>query len=375
MGVGRFPYQLDPPAVIEACEAAIEREPNAGRFHYQLGRGLLAERRFHEAEAAYRRARDLGHTRGWHALGLATYMRGFQTGGLSREVPMSEESRALLARGVIEGDPFAMYSLGRDLMRHGTTTVVQIEGYDLMTRAMEVGHTYAMTELARYYLDEESTYHDPERGVRYLQESAARGDIYGMNSLGFSFLDGEGGIVQDKARAAELFATAAEGGHPTAPYNLGLMYFDGDVTGSPAPEEAVALFQTGLERGHALSGAMGAYVIRAAQPEGYDAFDAGVMAAKGAALENSEFAPDALSQLTAMPGQVIDGAAQKLILELGGTLSTVDGAFGPESDRAYAAVLEARGIAASEAKTDPVERAIHLAGLVWDESPFRTDLY
>ena len=61
MGITRYANELRPAAALAACEAAVQRDPEVGRFHYQLGRALRALRRYDEAVVAFEHARDLNH--------------------------------------------------------------------------------------------------------------------------------------------------------------------------------------------------------------------------------------------------------------------------------------------------------------------------
>ena len=152
MGITRYANELRPEMALEACEAAVENNPQVGRFHYQLGRALTALRRSEEARVAFERARELDHARAWNALGNAALNEVRVTGGLANP-QADDEVLQLFARGVEEGDPYAFYALGRQFMRFGGTDQIEIEGYDLMMRALEVGHTFAMNELGYFYLD------------------------------------------------------------------------------------------------------------------------------------------------------------------------------------------------------------------------------
>jgi TPR repeat protein len=366
MGITRYPNEIQPEQALAACQAAIAAEPQTGRFHYQLGRALLALRRNDEARAAFETARDLGHVRAWHALGMWIANQDRLTGGQAT-VALSEEAQQFLARGAVEGDPYPMFTLGANLMRNGETEAIQIEGYDLVMRSLEVGHTFAMNGMAQLYLDEEGEFYDPARGLRYLTESAARGDIYGYNGLGLVYWRGRADQPQDFARAFDLFTQAAAGGHPTAPFNLGRMLRDGDAPGGVDMDAAVAQFLTALERGHAGSAAQAAYLIRTEQVAGYDGFDAAAIAARGAVLLNASGADDAREQLDAMSDQELTGGLQRLLAGLGAEV-TVDGAYGPGTAAAMALV-------GADPAGGPTDRILSVAAVYWQRSPFRVDLY
>ena len=371
MGLTRYPNEIEPEAALAACEAAVAAAPEEPRFHYQLGRAYTALRRHEDAITSYTKARDLGYTRGWLALGRAIEgLEAAQGGKFSEQA--SEEVLQLFARGVDEGDPYAFYALGRQMMRFGGTNEIEVEGYDLIIRSLEVGHTFAMNELASFYLDEDSDFYDGERGLRYLRESASRNDIYGYNALGLAYMRGRGGLDSDDEVAMEFFLSASEGGHPFAPFNIARMHRDGRAGGPADLNAAIDWFDIGLHRGDALAGARAAELIATENPSNYDAFDGAVFAAKAATLREERAVEIALEELSYLSDREIDGGAQKLIAALGGEV-TVDGAFGPASQAAMDAVL-AR-LNAGSAETDPLDRILQLAGLAWQQSSFRVDLY
>ncbi len=70
-----------------------------------------------------------------------------------------------------------------------------------------------------------------ERAQSVWAPLAAAGDARSLTSLGFMVYSGRGSAI-DRARAAELFARAADRGEPTAQLFLALMYFKAD--GLPA---------------------------------------------------------------------------------------------------------------------------------------------
>lgn len=371
MGLTRYANELQPELALAACEASVKRDPDVGRYHYQMGRALVALKRNVEAKVAFERARDLGHVRAWNALANAQMNEERETGGKTNP-QASDAVLELFARGVEAGDPYAYYGLGRQFMRFGVTPEIEIEGYDLMMRALEVGHTFAMNELGYFYLEEDGEFHDAERGLRYLRESANRNDIYGFNNMGIVHLRGLGGSPVDFPAAFEMFLKAAEGGHPNGPANVAWMYLEGQADGGVDNLKAVEWFSKGLASGDAGAGQTAGWLIANNKVPGYDVFDAAVFAAKGAALSNQSSSAGARELLESFSRKSLGGGAQKLILELGGEVA-VDGAFGAGSQAAMDEVLSRYN--AGTAETDPVERMVQLASLIWAQSPFRVDLY
>jgi TPR repeat protein len=371
VGLTRYPNEIAPEAALAACTTAVAAFPETGRFHYQLGRALLALRRFEEARAAFERARDLGHTRAYYALGNLTAFADATTTGLT-DAPLPPEAVALHRIGVERGDPYAMHALGRDLLRHGQTEEARREGFELLSRALELGHTFSMNELGAYFINPDAPHSDPARGLRYWQESAARGDIYGYNNLGVAYRDGLAGLTADPRAAAEWFTRAAEGGHPGAPGNLGRLWNSGALGEAGRYARAVEWYDLGLERGDGWGGANAAWIILNRDVPGLGPRDAALRAAKAAALRSPDSAAEARGLLAGLPPAALDAAAQMLVDELGGDLA-VDGAFGPGSTAEMARVLGPERAAAIPA--DPTGRAIALAAAYWQQGRFRVDLY
>jgi TPR repeat protein len=371
VGLARFANEIEPEAALQACEAAVAREPQNARFQYQLGRALNALRRYDEARAAWDTAREMGHARASYAIGNAILNEAQQTGG-SASVAAPDEALAYYREGSDLGDPYAFYALGRQLVRHGKTDQDKLKGYDLMMRALEVGHTFAMNELGYFYLDDSSDYYDPTRGLRYLTESAARGDIYGYNNLGLVYMNGLGGQEKDAKQALDWFTKAADGGHPNAPGNIGQLIASGALGKKPDFAKAVEWFDKGLERGDANAGAYAAYLILTEGAGGLTEADAAFRAGRAAALRDEKSVERARQVLDALPGNAVDEASQRLLQALGADV-TPDGAFGEGSTTAYKTIADQHGDTSLE--TDPIERLIDIARIHWTTTPFRVDLY
>lgn len=370
VGVARFPNEIEVEAALAACQEAVAREPENARFHYQLGRVHVALRDLDAAESAFTRARDLGHTRAWHALGMLIIAREQETGGEARK-RAPEEALALLAMGVDQGDPYAYHSLGQQLLELADDPGLKRQGFDLLSRALEVGHTFSMNTLGYYFLQEGTDHYEPQRGLRYLRECAERGDIYGYDNMGWVALNGAGGTERDPQAALDWFRKASDGGHPRAPTSIGRMYLNGDVGGRPDYAEAVKWYDEGLRRGDGWGGANGAWVIVQTSPSGLTAGDAAVRAAKAIALRNAEAAASAQQLLDTLPPKAIDMGAQVLMAELGAEI-TADGAFGPASEEALSRLAETFG---TRFPTDRMERLTALAKVYWTKNRFRVDLY
>ena len=369
-GLTRYANEIRPEIALRVCQQAVSERPDVGRFHYQLGRAYRALRMYDEARASFERARNLGHTRAWVAIGNAIADEAKRTGGVvSQQVP--DEALAYYIAGVDQGDPYAFYALGRQLLRYETNEDLRQQGYALMMRSLEVGHTFAMNELGFFYLDEDSDWFDPERGLRYLRESASRDDIYGYNNMGLVYRDGLGGVAKDPQTAYDWFIKASVGGHPNAPGNVGLMYERGLLGRSGAADNAMEWYELGLERGDPWAGVGASYVIQDQRPGSYSPYEAATFAAKAAALSDANAKKEALNILGRLNRNLVDSATQQFIADFGVEI-TVDGAFGAGSQAALEEVATKFGLEAPDGR---VERLVFLASLYWTTTPFRVDLY
>lgn len=370
VGFAVYPNEIDLETALAACKAAVAGDPENGRFHYQVGRALLAKGDMDAAETAYRQARDLGHTRAFQGLGLLEIARVEATKGrLSGRA--SEQAINYFAAGVARGDPYAYHSLGLQLLRYPTSPAEQLRGFELLSRALELGHTFSMNALGLYFLDEGGAHYDPKRGLRYLQGSAARKDIYGIANMGFVAVNGIAGERKDPDLARSLFEQAAAGGHPTAPTSLGRLYISGELQGGTDAAQAVKWYDEGLARGDSWGGANAAWVIANRAPAGFAVHDAAVRAAKSATLRNPEARKAALDVLAGLSGSALDGGAQALMRDLGVDIE-IDGSFGPQSREKLEEFLRVTGRSIPANRQD---RLMALAQIYWERSKFRVDLF
>lgn len=369
-GVARYPNEIEPEAALLACKESILLDPDVGRFHYQAGRAHLALKNLEAAQVAFEIARDLGHTRAWHGLGLLELARQVEQ-SVPQSVVAGDKARSLLLRGVDRGDPYAIHTLGLQLLKHGQSTTEKRQGFQLLSRSQELGHTFSMNALGLYFLDKESANYDPIRGLRYLKESAARGDIYGFNNMGYVAQNGIADEKLDLNVAMQWYKKASAGGHPSAPSNIGRVYASGAPGFAANPVEAVKWYDIGLERGDAWGGANGAWLIANRKAKGFGLGAAAKRAAMAITLNNPDARNAAQNVLNNLSEKELNAGVQKLLVELGEQLS-VDGDFGQKSASSLRNVLKG-----NELEFIPIreEQLISLAKLVWKKNPFRVDLY
>ncbi len=371
VGLFRYPNEIDLKAAETACREAVAAAPDIGRLQYQLGRALQGQGRLLEAYDAFEKAAELGHVRAYNAL---AYLH--VTPNVDREtVPIPydpDKAFSLWDKGIDAGDPFSMHARGKRLLRKNGSAEEKQQGYDLLSRAVELGHTYALNELGVFFLWSGDELAQPERGLTYLEASAGRGDIYGTANLGYVYRDGGAGKAVDKEKARTLFAEAATLGHPHAPGEIGRMIMNGDLPGSDAAE-ALEWYDMGLARGDAWGGANGAWVALNRLSNRVPAHAAAARAGKAMALNNPDARAAAREFLTGMSKTDIAAATQFILKALGSGVS-VDGQFGPASRRELADWARRAGLPATVPE-DAISRLQLAAQVHFALNPIRQDLF
>jgi uncharacterized caspase-like protein len=107
---GLLPNEINVEKALAACRAAVGEYPNIARFIFQLGRAELAAKNLDEANRLFDKAAEAGHIRAHHQMGYMA-QRGV---GRSQSI---EEANVYFKIGAEKGDPYAMMTYGRNLVR------------------------------------------------------------------------------------------------------------------------------------------------------------------------------------------------------------------------------------------------------------------
>jgi TPR repeat protein len=371
VGLYRFPNEIDVTAALAACTAAVAAHPDVGRFHYQLGRAQRASTDFEAALASFETAVAAGHLRANNA--LAAMLTTQRIDRAVFDVPFDpDRAAALLDAAIAGGDPYAMQQRGITLTRNASSDEERRAGYELIDRAAELGHTYAMNWLGYYHFEEDTPHFAPERGLAYLTASAAREDIYGYAGLGQFALRGAGG-EPDFALAFENFERAALGGHPTAPASLGRMILRGEA-GPVDPAAALAWFDIGVSRGDGRAAVSAANLLLRENADRWAPAYAAMRAAKGSLLEPAASATEAREILAGISARDLGYALQKLLVEMGEPV-TIDGEIGQGTLSSLARLMQTAGLDPATLPADPAERAIMAARVHFALNPVRPDVF
>jgi TPR repeat protein len=372
VGLYRFPNEIDVDAALAACTQAVADYPDTARFHYQLGRAQRAATLFDAAHASFETAVAAGHLRANNALAaLLTTQR------IDREVfavPF-DPNRAtdLLEEAIAGGDPYAMQQRGITLTRNATSEAERRKGYELIDRAAEIGHTYAMNWLGGYHFEEDTSHFSPDRGLAYFQASAAREDIYGYTGLGWAALNGVGFDAPDLAAAWENYEKAALGGHPTAPTSLGRMILRGEA-GPVDAEAALGWFDLAISRGDGRAAVGAADMLLQQNADRWAPAYAAMRAARGTLLQPERSAADSRTILDGIGAGDLGYALQKMLVDMGEEV-TIDGAVGPGTLSALARVMEQAGLDPAAIPAAPADRVIMAARVEFARNPVRPDVF
>ncbi|MBZ9844531.1 caspase family protein [Mesorhizobium sp. CA5] len=308
---GLLPNEIGAGAV-EACRAAVKAYPDVARFHYELGRALLAAGKVEEAKKAIKEAADQGHVRAVFELG---YLNATGTGMPANR----KQANAFYAAASDKGDPYGMTSWGRALFNGYGVDRDTGKGLDLLLKAAAMGHTYAMNDLAAIFTEgRNGVPADPARAVAFLKAGVERQDMYSMNLLGRNYLSGTG-VEKDPKTALTLFQKSMDLGQPYAPGSLARMYRDG-VGVQQDLAEAQRLFELATDRGDQSA----AYDRAALEMQRGDKADQAVAArylAFAAALDLRNEIPDAKATLAKFGAKAKTAALKQMRGELKSKIS------------------------------------------------------
>jgi len=226
-----------------------------------------------------------------------------------------------------------------------------------------------MNSLGRMYQRGETVPIDLALAHRYWEESAARGDIYGIDNLGFVYLEGVG-APKDSARALAYFKQAASLGHPEAPRNIGILYFNG--TGVAADlAEARKWYLVGADRGDAWAAYNLGEMSRLGKGGPVDAGQAAYFYARAAASSNRLDAANlARAELAKLDRKYKVSALRRLLSEIDPANST---ASDTDLDGLAQRTIASKGLAITDSSPDALLSAA--AEALWLTRGVRKDLF
>ena len=244
---------------------------------YFQGNGVTADHA--KAIEYFKQAADIGHTNAANNL-VIIYWSGTDQIAQDRmaAIPYAEIGE--------KGDhTLSLFVLGYANLEPLIENPDPAAGIVFYERAVEAGSASAMVNLGVQYRTGEHVKQDIVKGTDYYRQAAEKGDTTGMNNYAWALYDGKGvaknlkealkyaklagednnrdshflaGIIYyfendeleiDYPNALFHFTKAAELGHTTSAFNLGIMYRDGKGMEKPDLQEAIRWMTVALERG------------------------------------------------------------------------------------------------------------------------------
>lgn len=187
---------------IMACRAASAKEPRVARWHYQLGRALLAAGRESDARRSWGHAAIFDYPAALFELGRAR-----MPGPGDPRTMHAFEAYSLLWRAANQGHAGAAEAVGR-AQQYGTGVPRSLEeAARWYAVAAAGGNVSAMRRLAAMNRNGTGVQRDIRKATVLLRKAAATGDTASMNALGW--LDLGNAVDRDRfERAARWFDRA-----------------------------------------------------------------------------------------------------------------------------------------------------------------------
>jgi TPR repeat protein len=205
---------IDVALALAACNEAVSKYPDIGRFSYQLGRVLLEAKDYSAAYKQYERAIRLGSTAALNNIGLL-YLNG-------QGVPQDyAEARRWLEKAIAAGEPGAIGNIG-NLYRDGKGVPQDYaQARQWYEKAAAGNSTAAMTNIGNLYRDGKGVPQDYAQARQWYEKAAALGDAAAMNNIGSLYRDGKG-VPQDYAQARQWYEKGTASA--AAMSNIGVLY-------------------------------------------------------------------------------------------------------------------------------------------------------
>lgn len=351
---GNYPNEIDIPAAVDACRAAVARFPEQPRFRYQLGRALEESGDHGEAARYYASAARDGYLLAITSLaGLYMHGRGVEQDG--------DLAISLYHEAAEAGELYAANALGIRYRDGEGVEQDYVESIRWFRTAARGGHTFAYNHLGTMLLNGVGVDADPQKALVLFEASAAANDIYGLNNIGWMYQNGAG-VEQDIEKAIDYYRRAAQEGQPNAPINLGLIYRDGRGVQADAAE-AVRWFSEAVRNGNSWGYVHLGRAYRDGAGVDADRTLAATLFATAWREDRENAGAAAAEDFQRMERDGVR-ALQSALAERGFDPGPIDGLFGAGTRQAFAAYAESRGL-----ETDPTAPPIALLAELVDETP------
>jgi TPR repeat protein len=207
-------FQMDVPAAIAACEAALAGQPGDARLQYRYGVALWKARRHREAMDSMRKAADQDYVPA--QADLAYFYRQMpEASGYGSKEEASAEAFRLARLAADQGDIIAIGDVGTCYEYGNGVERNYDEALRWLRRAVERDQRYAESHLGEMYKMGWGVPQDDREAVKWFRRSADQGYRGGLYNLALMLLAGRG-VERDVTAAEELLLRAAAMEHDGA---------------------------------------------------------------------------------------------------------------------------------------------------------------
>ncbi len=211
--------KIDVSQALIACQKAVEEHPENIRYVYLLGRAQLSAGNVRQALPLIQKAADGGYVRANNQLGVMA------TDGIGMDINL-ELANTFFKLAADKGDPLALLAFGSNMVKGIGMKADPKQGIAILKHAAELGNTEALDAMGSLYLYGGAIKASPKRAAGFYDASITRS-------------------VQKKSRRQGK----AFGGHPTAPTDIGKLYFNGNGVEKDL-RQAIKWYERGAERGN-----------------------------------------------------------------------------------------------------------------------------
>ena len=219
--------QINAAAALVACNDAVSKYPDVGRFSFQLARVLEASKNYSAARRQYEQAVSLGSTIAMTNIGTL-YKNG---NGVPQDYT---EAKRWYEKAAAAGEPNAIHEIGAFYLQ-GKGVPQDYTEAKRYERAWALGSVVAMSDLGLLYMNGYGVPQDYAEAKRWFEKAAAAGDSDAMTNIGGLYQQGRG-VPRDYAEAKRWYEKAAAAGSAVAMNDIGLLYINGYGVARDYPE-------------------------------------------------------------------------------------------------------------------------------------------
>jgi tetratricopeptide (TPR) repeat protein len=200
---------------LAACNDAVSKYPDVGRFSYERGRVLVAKKDYSAAHKQFEQAVRLGSAAAFAGIAFL-YRNG---NGVTEDL---SEAWRWDEKGAAAGDPTAMSNLGSVYANGRVVPQNYAEARRWWDKAAAVGDPTAMVNIGTLYHHGRGVMQDYAAAKRWYEKAAAANNPLAMLNIGDLYRDGRG-VIKSVVDARAWYQKAQAAGSPDAQSRLDVL--------------------------------------------------------------------------------------------------------------------------------------------------------